>query len=150
MVMKRHRFYPIVFLLCFVTLMMTNCGPGEQVQPGGDSIVGSWDWIKTITAKPHYEFYADSVGPADGITFTQDGQVLYYHMGSFIQFYWDRYTLRYEPRDFLNPSGDSILVLNYHNASRSSSDVHVYIQHDTLILDQGYMDVATDYYKWRK
>ena len=137
---------PYLYLLGFVILITTNCGPEEHIQPTGDSIVGSWDWIKTINAKPHKEFYADTVGPASGITFTPDGQVLYYRKGSFIQDFSYTYKLRYKPKDFLNPTGDSILVLNYPN----SSDVHVYIRHDTLILDQSYIDVATDYYTWRK
>ncbi|RUT80174.1 hypothetical protein [Ancylomarina longa] len=116
----------------------------DPVTTAINSLVGEWNWIKTVDAWTAHESNPETEGYTASIQFRTNDTLEYYKNGNLIHKY--PYELRYRINDPLNTESDSILVLVINNGAESNFS----IAHDALIISQAYLDGPTSYYERKK
>ena len=136
-------------LLVGLVLLTLGCAkdPTITTDPNitpSNSIIGEWEWIKTVSAWTQQETTPLTEGYTVTMKFKTNDTVDYFKNGSLTNTY--PYELKYRINDPINPNSDSTLVLVINNMGQSFFS----IDNDTLIISQAYIDGPTDYYERKK
>jgi len=113
----------------------------DPVTTAINSLIGEWNWIKTVDAWTEQESNPETEGYTASIQFRTDDTLEYYKNGNLIHKYV--YKVRYRINDPLNTKSDSTLVLVINSGAESNFST----AHDTLIISQAYLDGPTSYYE---
>ncbi len=136
-------------LLAGLILLTLGCAKDPAITTNLDttasnSIIGEWEWIKTVDAWTQQEKTPGTEGYTATMKFKTNDTVDYFKNGSLSNTY--PYEFRYRINDQLNPNSNSTLVLVINNEGESFFS----IDNDTLIISQAYIDGPTDYYERKK
>lgn len=115
-----------------------NGASAEQSQKQNlqNEILGSWEWMKTVCCfRTPKTVTPDSLGYKKVLKFREDQTVDYFQDGK--QTRTDSFKVSYGLMDDDRP------VLKIGNGKTAL----LYIRNDTMIVDYGYMDLQTEYYK---
>lgn len=126
-------------IICMTCLAILSCQKDES--PDNNSIIGSWQWFKTIDSWPYKVRTPFTEGYTAILKFDEDDHAQYFRNDSIKWTYL--YKLKYMKNDPLNPDSDSTLVLIIDNGTPTFFS----IQHDTLMTDQSYVDGPRKFYE---
>ncbi|MEP6796466.1 MAG: hypothetical protein ABJB16_19210 [Saprospiraceae bacterium] len=126
-------------LICLTFLTILSCHKDEDMD--NNSIIGRWQWFKTIDSWPYKVRTPFTEGYTAILKFDEEDHAQYFRNDS-IQWTYP-YKLKYRINDILNPGSDSTLVLVIDNGTPTFFS----IEHDTLMTDQSYVDGPRKYYE---
>ncbi len=125
-------------IICMTCFTILSCQKDENMYD--DSIIGSWQWFKTIDSWPYKVRTPFTEGYSAILKFDEDDHAQYFRNDSIQWTYL--YKLKYRINDITNPASDSTLVLVIGNGT----PLFFSIQHDTLMTDESYVDGPRKFY----
>jgi hypothetical protein len=123
-------------------LFLIGCDKEDNTNPiDNHPITGYWQWYLTIEPWPYEEITPATAGYDAALQFETDGTVKRFRNDTLIGTY--PYIFKYRINNHLDPNSDSTLVIVINHGTETFFS----IEHDTLILDQTYVDGPRDYYR---
>lgn len=118
----------------FAALLTLTLGCQKDTQTPPDLLTGRWEWIRTIRPYTGQESNPQTTGFSQSLVFSENSKMQEYKNGVVVN--TSKYSVVLDPTNPKNHELTNNTILNS----------HFYIENDTLIFSEAYVDGDVNYY----